>query len=132
MPAAFFLAIELHPLAWLGWESGIDEGEKRQQPVARSLRLGSIASWERAGHLLPQPQLVPGGCGSRQAGRIICGAQRSQVVLRLPVFMDLYIHPLYVLVSKILSSILNSSTPIHPLYHPLSTLSTVGSTCHFI
>jgi hypothetical protein len=81
LPAAFFLAIELHPLAWLGWESGIDEGEKRQQLVARSLRLGSIASWERAGHLLPQPQLVPGGCGSRQAGRIICGAQRSQVVL---------------------------------------------------
>jgi hypothetical protein len=35
--------------------------------------------------------------------------------------MDLYIHSLYVLVSKILSSILNSFTPIHPLYHPLST-----------
>jgi hypothetical protein len=33
---------------------------------------------------------------------------------------DLYIHPLYVLVSKILSSILNSPAPIHPLYHPLS------------
>jgi hypothetical protein len=46
--------------------------------------------------------------------------------------MDLYIHPLYVLVSKILSSILNSSTPIHPLYHPLSTLSTVGPIYHFI
>jgi hypothetical protein len=40
-------------------------------------------------------------------------------------FMDLYIHRLYVLVSKILSSILNSPTLIHPLYHPLSTLSTV-------
>jgi hypothetical protein len=46
--------------------------------------------------------------------------------------MDLYIHPLYVLVSKILLSILNSPTPIHPLYHPLSTLSTVGPTYHFI
>jgi hypothetical protein len=47
--------------------------------------------------------------------------------------MDLYIHPLYVLVSKILSSILNSLAPIHPLYHLLSTLSTVvGLTCHFI
>jgi hypothetical protein len=45
---------------------------------------------------------------------------------------DLYIHPLYVLVSKILSSILNSPAPIHPLYHPLSTLSTVRLTCHFI
>jgi hypothetical protein len=52
--------------------------------------------------------------------------------LRLPALMDLYIHPLYVLVSKILSSILNSPAPIHLLYHPLSTLSTVGPTCHFI
>jgi hypothetical protein len=43
--------------------------------------------------------------------------------IRLPAFMDLYIHPLYVLVSKILSSILNSPAPIHPLYHPLFTLS---------
>jgi hypothetical protein len=52
--------------------------------------------------------------------------------LRLPTLIDLYIHPLYVLVSKILSSILNSLVPIHPLYHPLSTLSTVGPTYHFI
>jgi hypothetical protein len=52
--------------------------------------------------------------------------------LRLPALMDLYIHPLYVLVSKIFSSILNSSALIYPLYHPLSTLSTVGLTCHFI
>jgi hypothetical protein len=52
--------------------------------------------------------------------------------IRLSTLMDLYIHPLYVLVSKILSSILNSSAPIHPLYHPLSTLSTVGLTCQFI
>jgi hypothetical protein len=43
--------------------------------------------------------------------------------------MDLYIHHLYVLVSQILSYILNSLAPIHPLYHPLST---VGLTCHFI
>jgi hypothetical protein len=53
-------------------------------------------------------------------------------LLRLPTLMDLYIHPLYILVSKILSSILNSSAPIHPLYHPLSTLSTIGPTYHFI
>jgi hypothetical protein len=52
--------------------------------------------------------------------------------IRLHILMDLYIHPLYVLVSKILSSILNSRAPIHHLYHPLSTLSTVGPTCHFI
>jgi hypothetical protein len=52
--------------------------------------------------------------------------------IRLFTLMDLYIHPLYVLVSKIPFSILNSSAPIHPLYHPLSTLSTVGPTCHFI
>jgi hypothetical protein len=51
---------------------------------------------------------------------------------RLPALMDLYIHPLYVIVSKILSSILNSPAPIHPLYHSLCTLSTVGLTCHFI
>jgi hypothetical protein len=48
--------------------------------------------------------------------------------LRLPALMDLYIHPLYVLISKILSSILNSFA----LIHPLSILSTVGLTCHFI
>jgi hypothetical protein len=45
---------------------------------------------------------------------------------RLSALMDLYIHPLYVLVSKILSFVLKSSALIHPLYHPLST---VGSTC---
>jgi hypothetical protein len=46
--------------------------------------------------------------------------------------MDLYIHLhlLYILVSKILSSTLNSSASVYSLYHPLSTLSTVGSTCH--
>jgi hypothetical protein len=41
--------------------------------------------------------------------------------VRIPALMDLYIPPLYVLVSKILSSILNSSTSIlyiiiYPLY----------------
>jgi hypothetical protein len=46
----------------------------------------------------------------------------SRTGFRLPALMDLYIHPLYVLVSKILSSILNSPASIHPLYHPLSTL----------
>jgi hypothetical protein len=55
-----------------------------------------------------------------------------QAVFRLSVLMVFYIHPLYVLVSKILSSIFNSPAPIHPLYHPLSTLSTVEPTCHFI
>jgi hypothetical protein len=52
--------------------------------------------------------------------------------LRLPALMYLYIHPVYVLISKILSSILNFSAFIHPLYHHLSTLSTVGPTYHFI
>jgi hypothetical protein len=41
--------------------------------------------------------------------------------------MILYFHPLYILVIKILSSIFIFFAPIHPLYHPLST---VGSTCH--
>jgi hypothetical protein len=36
------------------------------------------------------------------------------------------------LVSKILSYILNSPALIHPLYHPLYTLSTMRPTCHFI
>jgi hypothetical protein len=50
-------------------------------------------------------------------------------VVRLPALMDLYIHPLYVIVSKILFSILNSPAPIHPFYplyslwDPLVTLS---------
>jgi hypothetical protein len=52
--------------------------------------------------------------------------------VRLFALIDLYIHPLYVLVSKILSSILNSPALIYSLYHPLSTLSTMGPTCHFI
>jgi hypothetical protein len=62
---------------------------------------------------------------------LYCYNSLSQVI-RLSTLMDLYIHPLYVLVSKILFSILNSPAPIHPLYHPLFTLSTVGPTCHFI
>jgi hypothetical protein len=41
--------------------------------------------------------------------------------------MNLYIHPLYTLVIKIISSIPNSSATIHPLYHPLSILVTVGA-----
>jgi hypothetical protein len=72
-----------------------------------------LASPKNGTHLLTTDRLQP------------CG-------LRLPALMDLYIHPLYVLVSKMLSSILNSPAPIHPLYHPLSTLSTMGLTCHFI
>jgi hypothetical protein len=52
--------------------------------------------------------------------------------LRLLALINLYIHSLYVLVSKILSSILNSLALIHPLYHPLSSLSTMRPTCHFI
>jgi hypothetical protein len=43
--------------------------------------------------------------------------------------MNLYIHLLYILVIKILSSISNSPALIYPIYHPLST---VGPTCHFI
>jgi hypothetical protein len=41
-------------------------------------------------------------------------------------------YPTSVFILKILYSILNSPAAIHPLYHPLSTLSTVGPTCHFI
>jgi hypothetical protein len=53
-------------------------------------------------------------------------AGRGAGSLRLSALMDLYIHPLYILVTKILSSILNSSALIHPLYYLLST---VGLTC---
>jgi hypothetical protein len=59
-------------------------------------------------------------------------AGREDVAKTLPALMDFYIHPLYVLVSKIISSILNSPAPIHPLYHHLSTLSPVWPTCQFI
>jgi hypothetical protein len=56
-----------------------------------------------------------------------CGGRIDR--LRLPALMDLYIHPLYVLVSKILSSILNSPAlyiilyPLYALWEPLITLS---------
>jgi hypothetical protein len=64
------------------------------------------------------------------------GSYRTVPSIRLLVLMDLYIHPLYVLVSKILSSILNSSIPIHPLYllyllYPLwDTLVTLSKYIH--
>jgi hypothetical protein len=70
--------------------------------------------------------------GNVQANKYDCYEGGRLWSLRLPALMDLYIYPLYVLVSKILSSILNSLAHIHPLYHPLSTLSTMGPTCHFI
>jgi hypothetical protein len=47
--------------------------------------------------------------------------------IRLSALIDLYIHPLYIVVIKILSSIPNSSATIHPLYYPLSILVTVGA-----
>jgi hypothetical protein len=50
-------------------------------------------------------------------------------LLRLSALMIFYFHPLYILVIKILSSILISLAPIHLLYYHLST---VGPTCHFI
>jgi hypothetical protein len=80
----------------------------------------------RHGHLLQGL----GSLGQRWWERETQEGERYAV--RLPALMDLYIHSLYVLVSKIFSSILNSPAPIHPLYHPLSTLFTVGPTCHFI
>jgi hypothetical protein len=49
--------------------------------------------------------------------------------VRLSALMILYFHPIYILVIKILSSILISSALIHSLYHHLST---VWLTCHFI
>jgi hypothetical protein len=57
-------------------------------------------------------------------------------VLRLPALMDLYIHPLYVLVSKILFSILNSSAPsilyiiLYPLYPLWDSLVTLSKYIH--
>jgi hypothetical protein len=70
-------------------------------------------------------QLILGACrASAKKGSDSANPQES--LLRLPVLIHIYIHHLYVLVSKILSSILNFSAPIHPLYHPLFTLSTVG------
>jgi hypothetical protein len=68
----------------------------------------------------------------RRAGSDRARRAMSREQLRQFAFIDLYIHPLYVLVNKILSFILNSTISIHSLYHPLSTLSIVGSICHFI
>jgi hypothetical protein len=53
----------------------------------------------------------------------------GRLPFRLSALTILYFHSLYILVIKILSYILNSSAPIHSLYHPLSTM---GSTYHFI
>jgi hypothetical protein len=56
--------------------------------------------------------------------------------LRLPALMDLYIHPLYVLVSKILYSILNSLVPsilyiiLYPLYSLWDRLVTLSKYIH--
>jgi hypothetical protein len=75
------------------------------------------------------PTLVSSRHVERTRRRATRSAPRVEVPpsnpVRLSALMDLYIHPLYVLVIKILSSILNSPATIHPL-------STVGPTCHFI
>jgi hypothetical protein len=57
-------------------------------------------------------------------GRFWSLGGRPSSSLRLSAFMDLYIYSLYVLVSKILFSIINSSAPIHPIYilYPLYLL----------
>jgi hypothetical protein len=91
-----------------------------------------IWSWRRT---LQEKRVAPVYCklfGRSDPSINIVASKWYATGLRLSALMDLYIHPLYVLVSKILSSILNSPAPIHPLYHPLSTLSTVGPTCYFI
>jgi hypothetical protein len=46
--------------------------------------------------------------------------------------MNLYIHYLYILGIKILSSVLNFSAPIHPLYHPLFTVSSLITLSKYI
>jgi hypothetical protein len=73
---------------------------------------------------------LPKEANGRHSFNFACTS--SRLPRKTTALMDLYIHPLYVLVSKILSYILNSSALIHPLYHHLSTLSTVWPTCHFI
>jgi hypothetical protein len=66
------------------------------------------------------------GSARRRAGSLVLK------IIRLPALMDLYIHPPYVIVSKILSSILNSPAlihlyiilyPLYPLWDLLVTLS---------
>jgi hypothetical protein len=54
---------------------------------------------------------------------------RTTQSIRLSAFMILYFYPLYILIIKILFSILIFFALIHPLYHHLST---VGLTYHFI
>jgi hypothetical protein len=93
---------------------------------------GAQLSWTRRKHK-EREGVIGAQISTLRAGHeALRRAEAACVGVRLPALMDFYIYPLYVLVSKILSSILNSSAPIHPLYHPLFTLSTVGPTCHFI
>jgi hypothetical protein len=86
--------------------------------------LVTAASWE---HTMSIVRLCLGK--EREKTLVFYTTKLKAVTIRLSALMHLYIHPLYVLVSKILFSILNSSAHIHPLYHPLST---VGPTYHFI
>jgi hypothetical protein len=87
-------------------ERPLDRACSRRFNLMRSICCA--ASWTETGRDHFSLSIVPAGRTDLES-------------LTLPA--NLYIHHLYVLVSKILSSILNSSAPIHPL----STLSTVGS-----
>jgi hypothetical protein len=117
---------------------------EREVPLWAGTKSGSrtyfpffpVPKWPDKCQSLPYDETTPveKGLGNWDAQRAnrerVCSCVEDWRLFRLSAL--LYIYPLYVLVSKILSSILNSPAPIHPLYHPLSTLSTMGPTCHFI
>jgi hypothetical protein len=113
---------------FLGPRAAGPTGDDRAQPCVGTLPLrGKLLSTVNVVLVLPPTTPVAFLPTHRHAGPV------ARHILRwrpwLCALMHLCIHPLYVLVSNILSSIFNFFTLIHPLYHPLST---VGPTCHFI
>jgi hypothetical protein len=66
----------------LGWESGIDCWKKKKKATNSRWRAHCLGSRVGGEQGIFCHNCSWCGCGSRQAGRIICGAQRSQVVLR--------------------------------------------------
>jgi hypothetical protein len=127
----------------------IAEPGKQQRSAAAAAMRAVAGLWERRGEPVASAcgrlDLGPPRQGQAMASAEGCATDRRASSSNIPGLANVSlvalaasptqhgvdIHSLYVL-SQILSSILNSSALISPLYHLLSTLSIVGSTCHFI
>jgi hypothetical protein len=66
--------------------------------------------------------VLPGGCICRIKKSVWWSGHCRNPCVRLSALMDLYIHPLYVLVSKILSSILPHPSILYIIFYPLYLL----------